>query len=189
MRKFIAAAGATLLTGGLFAQTVTRDYDHSVDFSSLKKFGWIQRDTLPISRADSSEHDPAADAALNRLILDSLKSHLEKKGFVLDEESPDFLVGYIGVSKYSLQSAEFGLDAQGGPDPSYSSYGHWRPFYQTGSDSNLKREGTLMIDFVDPDTNKLMWRGTARDTVNNPKKSPKKVENAIKKLINKFPPR
>ena len=45
-----------------------------------------------------------------------------------------------------------------------------------------------MIDFVDPDTNKLMWRGTARDTVNNPKKSPKKVENAIKKLISKFPP-
>ena len=114
MRKFIAAAGATLLTGGLLAQTVTRDYDHSVDFSSLKKFGWIQRDTLPIFRADPSEHDPAADAALNRLILDSLKSRLEKKGFVLDEESPDFLVGYIGVSKYSLQSAEFGLDAQGG---------------------------------------------------------------------------
>lgn len=79
MRKFIAAAGATLLTGGLFAQTVTRDYDHSVDFASLKKFGWIQRDTLPIFRADPSEHDPAADAALNRLILDSLKSHLEKK--------------------------------------------------------------------------------------------------------------
>ena len=47
MRKFIAAAAATLLTGGLFAQTVTRDYDHSVDFSGLKKFGWIQRDTLP----------------------------------------------------------------------------------------------------------------------------------------------
>ena len=79
MRKFIAAAGATLLTGGLFAQTVTRDYDHSVDFSSLKKFGWIQRDTLPIFRADPSEHDPSADAALNRLILDSLKSHLGKK--------------------------------------------------------------------------------------------------------------
>ncbi len=189
MRKFIAAASAAFFMGGLVAQTLTRDYDRGVDFSSLKKFGWIQRDTLPIVRADPSEHDPAEDAALNRLILDSLKSHLEKKGFVLDEESPDFLVGYIGVSKYSLKTTEFGLDTQGGPDPSYQSYGHWRPFYKTGSDSNLKREGTLMIDLVDPDTNKLIWRGTARDTVSNPKKGSKKVTNAIKKLINKFPPK
>ncbi len=190
MRQLVAATAAVFLMGGLFAQTLSRDYDHSVDFSSLKKFGWIQRDALPIVRADPSLHDPAADAALNRLVLDSLKSHLEKKGFILDEESPDFLVGYIGVSKYSLQTAEISVGAQGGPDPGYQSYGHWRPFYKTGSDSNLTKEGTLMIDFVDPDTNKLMWRGTARDTVSsNKKKGNKKVTNAIKKLISKFPPK
>ena len=92
MRQLVAATAAVFFMGGLFAQTLSRDYDHSVDFSSLKKFGWIQRDALPIVRADPSLHDPATDAALNRLVLDSLKSHLEQKGFVLDEESPDFLV-------------------------------------------------------------------------------------------------
>ncbi len=188
MRILVAATAAAFLVGGLHAQKVIRDYDQSVDFSSLKKFGWVKKESLPIVRADPKDQDPAQDAALNQLILDSLKSRLEARGFVLDQESPDFLVGYIGVAKYSLGSTEFGLDTQGGPDPSYTSYGHWRPFYATVSDANLKREGTLMIDMVDPRTNKLMWRGTARDTVDNPKKAPKKVERAIRKLLSKFPP-
>ena len=37
MRKFIAAAGATLLTGGLFAQTVTRDYESQRGFLQPEK--------------------------------------------------------------------------------------------------------------------------------------------------------
>ena len=39
MRQLVAATAAVFLMGGLFAQTLSRDYDHSVDFSSLKKFG------------------------------------------------------------------------------------------------------------------------------------------------------
>ncbi len=188
MKKRIALLGVACLTGSLGAQQVTRDYDRSVDFSGLKKFGWVQRDTLPLFRPDASEHDPVEDARVNRMILDLVKSRLEKKGFIFDEESPDFLVGYIAVAKFSLGSAEFGVQTQGGPEPSYSGYGHWRPFYQTETDANLKRQGTLMVDVVDPETNKLMWRGTARDTIDDRKKAEKKVQKAVNKLLSKFPP-
>ena len=133
MKKRIALLGVACLTGSLGAQQVTRDYDRSVDFSGLKKFGWVQRDTLPLFRPDASEHDPVEDARVNRMILDLVKSRLEKKGFIFDEESPDFLVGYIAVAKFSLGSAEFGVQTQGGPEPSYSGL---RPLEAILSDRN-----------------------------------------------------
>ena len=42
----------------------------------------------------------------------------------------------------------------------------------------------------DTKTNKLMWRGTAVDTVSSkPAKNEKKLEKGIEKMLEKFPPK
>jgi hypothetical protein len=46
----------------------------------------------------------------------------------------------------------------------------------------------LIVDFIDPHTNQVFWRGTATDIVNNPN-SPDlgKLDAAVTKLVKQYP--
>ena len=47
--------------------------------------------------------------------------------------------------------------------------------------------GTLVIDFWDPKTEKLVWRGSATAVVKeNPQKAERQVQKAIKKIARKW---
>ena len=49
--------------------------------------------------------------------------------------------------------------------------------------------GTLVVDLVDADSGRLVWRGTATDTiVHSQEKKAKKIRKAAVKLFKKFPP-
>ena len=49
--------------------------------------------------------------------------------------------------------------------------------------------GELVVDIGDPNTKKMLWQGTATDTVNdNPDKTAKKIDKAVEKMFKKFPP-
>jgi hypothetical protein len=48
--------------------------------------------------------------------------------------------------------------------------------------------GTLTVDMFDSQTKKLIWRGTATNTLSNkPEKDTKKVDNSIADMFKKFP--
>ncbi|MEL6926613.1 MAG: DUF4136 domain-containing protein, partial [Bacteroidota bacterium] len=50
-------------------------------------------------------------------------------------------------------------------------------------------EGTLVLDFVDAKTEKLVWRGTATDVLSSDEKEiTKTLKRAIRRLIAKYPP-
>jgi hypothetical protein len=50
--------------------------------------------------------------------------------------------------------------------------------------------GTLVIDIYDSSTHHLLWRGLAHDQLSDkPEKNTKKVEKAVSKLFEHFPPR
>jgi len=49
--------------------------------------------------------------------------------------------------------------------------------------------GTLVVDLFDPNSKKLIWRGSASDTLSN--KSDKNIKNldrSVLKMFNHFPP-
>jgi hypothetical protein len=49
--------------------------------------------------------------------------------------------------------------------------------------------GTLSLDIGDAKTKKLLWLGTATDSLSdNPDKNTKKINNALDKMFKKFPP-
>jgi hypothetical protein len=64
-----------------------------------------------------------------------------------------------------------------------------------GGPSNLMApyvpEGTLMINLVDRNANKVIWSGTVKQKLDmeNKKKSFKLIDKAIVKLLRDFPPR
>ena len=52
-------------------------------------------------------------------------------------------------------------------------------------------EGSLILDFVDPESNKLIWRGSAKaqiDSVDTPEKREKLINAAVNEILGKYPP-
>ena len=174
----------------LSGQQIARDYNRSVDFSSFRNYAWIENQEIPIYRAGVPENMRLGDdLEWDARIREAIDEILQKKKFrKVNRESADFLVSYIFVAKLDMDIQEY--DSSVGADPRVP-YGHWRPFYNTSSDVLIKREGPLTLDVVNPENNELFWRGTAVESVkekDSVKKAMSKIEKAIKKTFDKFPP-
>jgi hypothetical protein len=50
-------------------------------------------------------------------------------------------------------------------------------------------EGTLVVDLRDPATRSLVWRAIAREDKNDPTKIEEKLDDMVKKSIEKYPPK
>jgi hypothetical protein len=53
------------------------------------------------------------------------------------------------------------------------------------------QEGTLVLDFIDGESKELVWQGRAKgfvDKNSNPRKDDKLVNEAVRKILKKFPP-
>lgn len=100
----------------------------------------------------------------------ALQRELAQKGMTpATTAPPDFLVAYHERKQQQL-------DVTPG-------YGYWDyPSVQTYT------EGTLIVDFIDPRTNKVFWRGTASGALVHPDNpDPKKIDTAVAKLVHKYP--
>jgi hypothetical protein len=152
---------------GVMAQTVKTDYDRAYDFTKLKTFAF-----KPQTR------DPREALAANPIVDDRIKRDLESQlttnGF--QEESadkPDFLIAYYGIAKERARLQDL------------STYGPFGGRRSLDIRPEFYVEGTLIVDFIDQATNKLIWRGYATGTV-DPKKSEKDIAKATEKLVKQF---
>ena len=70
-------------------------------------------------------------------------------------------------------------------------YGGWGPGGMGTSTTTVNeyKEGTLVLDMYDSNSRQLLWRGTATDTLSDkPEKNEKKLNKAVEKMFDKFPP-
>jgi hypothetical protein len=52
------------------------------------------------------------------------------------------------------------------------------------------RNGTLVVDMMDPQQKQLVFRGTATDTLSDKaEKNTKKIQKAMEKIFKKYPPK
>jgi hypothetical protein len=65
-------------------------------------------------------------------------------------------------------------------------YGGWSRGWSSPSYTN-STVGTLVIDFVDAETNKVIWRGHAEGDVNNAKKLPSRIDKGVHSILKKLP--
>ena len=167
----------TLLGVCLFALTVScssvhnvsYDYDKQTNFAGLKTYDW-----LPVPK------EVKIDTLVQDRIKNAVNSELEAKGLRMTSDTPDFLIAMQTMRKeresYAPQSSGYTY----GPSwhgPRYSKYTY--------------EEGTLVLDFVDPASKKLIWRGTAKGVVDSkmtPEKIDKLVNEAVQKTLKNFPP-
>ena len=145
-----------LLAGRSSAQDVKTDYDRNANFGQYKTYSWEQIKTK----------DP--------LMVDRIKSAvngaLAAKGFMEVPSGGDISI----VAMETTQN-------QQSLDTFYNGFGggwRWGGFGDATTTTENYKVGTLVVDLFDTNTKKLVWRGSASDTLSN--KSEKNIDNLDK---------
>lgn len=155
--------------GGCSGPLVSHDYDPGLDFSRLKTWAWAPQ--LP--QADGSSGPASVTSLTHERIRSAVEQRLGAMGYMrVDEQSADFWVQHyaaIGQRMYV--------------DPGYG----W-----SGDDLRGHDQGSLIVDVITPKDKRLVWRGTARSAVDpelTPKERDAHIREAVKKILDEFPPK
>ncbi len=179
--KLLWLLSAVVLLGACSGIHVTTDYKESEDFSAWKTWSWYEIKT------------PEGDAVRNTLLEDRIKSAIESelkaRGYKQLESGGDFQATYQLSSESKIESRDTSVGV---------SYGTYRRGYGTtvsyGSPVDIReyQEGTLMIDFVSPDGQELLWRGVVKKRLSGAEQTPEERNQAVREvvaaIIAKFPP-
>jgi Domain of unknown function (DUF4136) len=161
----------------LFAKT-TVDFNPNLDFSRYKTFAFIGG----VENLVMMQLNPDL---INNRIHRSVTRELAKKGLreVQPGEKPDLVVRYWANSSQQVNVSTLG---NWGPyGPYIGSYWGW--IYNDVSASST-REGSLIIDLIDPKTKDLTWRLYLIRKITNPDKDWKKADDEIAKAFESYPP-
>jgi uncharacterized protein DUF4136 len=179
--RFSTLALAAALAG-CSSMKVKTEYDPAAPYATYKKYSWIAAEPGPEQAA------PIRNPQVRALVITTIERELTKKGLVLAKgaEEPDFLVSVLGWTQQGVQVTNYGY-AYGG---AYV-YGPYSapiaPMPMT--DVHVYTDGTLLLDFVDAKTKKLVWRGTATDTLTSPDRVPGIIDDAVRTLLEAYPPK
>ncbi|MGZ3763179.1 MAG: DUF4136 domain-containing protein [Mucilaginibacter sp.] len=167
---------------------------NKTNMSQYRSFAWM-------SPEGNSDNKPTASAIADLKIKDAAVASLSTKGLRMQKNNPDLLVTYtakVGLGSKTVYYPTyyntgfypgFGLSYGWGYRPYY--YGYGQPFVYYGGmtavDKEHYKEGTIIIDLIDTQTKKVVWRGFGVGEVHrNPQKNiddiPKVVEGIISQL-------
>ena len=114
---------------------------------------------------------------MNKRLKKSVIATLNGKGFTKTQSAPDLLVAYhINVKK----KTKVNVYGHG--------YGYWGP---RPVDVHQFKEGTLILDLVDPKTKQLVWRGWGRgvfEPTGDPQVSQARIDEAVSQVLKHYPP-
>ena len=152
------------------------DYDPEVNYTGLKTFRW-----MPVSVQEDIH-------TLNvKRLQEAVNAQLEAKGCKMTTDNPDFLISMhvtkeekVDVMTLNSSYRERAMYMHGGSyavGPQYSVYQY--------------EEGTFILDFVDPKSMEMIWRGVAQGEVRNyssPVKRYERIDEVVQKVLSNFPP-
>jgi len=171
---------AVLLAAGCSSVSVSHDFDSKVDFANLRTYSWIAAPKLnPESTSVSIQKELETNSLVGGRVKRAVNQQLAAKGLRETTQDPDFLVAFhTGVQdKTDVQSWGYG-------------YGYWG--MRGGGVSTINyQEGTLILDFIDPKTKDLIWRGVGTKVLSrstSPEKSEKTINTAVEEILKKYPP-
>ena len=156
--------------------SVSYDYDRKADLAKLRTYAWIP---IPAELEES-------EGLMIERIKKAVNVHLKTRGLRAIEENPDFLVAAQFGESDKLRVTSFGQ-----PYTSYRGYYYDGPHYWGGVHSYYYQEGTLVLDFINSESKKLIWRGTARAFLGKeqtPEILDEIVNEAVEKILLNFPP-
>lgn len=174
---------------GCSTMRVTSDYDPAASLTTLRTYDWIPG---PVAKTGDPRID---DNLLDKRVHEAVDSWFVQNGYCKKTtESADFWVGYHVTLDKKTKISD--LNDYYSYSPGWGSHYGYRylPYSTFGSPTRSVYQydqGTLILDIVDPNTRKLLWRGSATDEVNlssSPEKKREKIFEAVNKILEQFPP-
>jgi hypothetical protein len=168
-----ALVGTAMAAAPVLAQTVTIDYDHTVNFLKFKTYTWTK-----LHATDPTVEDRIT-IALNRDMGGRYMTEVPKGGDVsitaveATQDKQEFTTFYNSLGDFAWQRG-------------WGSAG----FLDSQATLNDVPVDTLIIDMYDTKTHKLLWRGTVTETAaTSEDKNDQKIDKAVTLLIGKYPPK
>ena len=173
IRPVAACWCCTLLLIVSCASTTNLEKDEAmpgVDISRFGTYDWIEE-----ARHDSEEAERLLERfpLVDEIVTDMVDSLLQAKGYMKSSSNPDFRVTYL----LAVEDRQvWGRDRQ-----------VW------GRDSRRSREfreGSLILDFIDPATDKIIWSGAEGDLVEEkrtPRQRRRVVEGGLQRILERLP--
>ena len=198
---FLATFLTVFSAAGCATMSVKTDYDRNRQIPSVRTFAWIEQPEKPVG------NPIVQNSLMDKRIKRAVERGLEALGYEKDLEKPALLVVYhtgledkIDVSPWGYGYGGYYGRGYGGHGYGYGGY-YGRHSIRGGDAPYLRtyKEGTLILDFVDPETMQLVWRGWAIGAlddrtkalpaeVRTPGNAAMYVNKAVRKILKKFPP-
>jgi hypothetical protein len=155
---------------GILLAKVNVDWDKSADFTNYKTYAW-------------GKGTPVKNQLMDQRIIDAVDKQLSAKGMQKtdDAANADLIVIYHAAVGEETQIYTSGTGGYG--------WGwQWGGGMSTTTVNKIPT-GELAVDIGDAKTKKLLWLGNANDTLSDkPEKNVDKINKAVKKMFEKFPP-
>lgn len=190
-RLVIVMAAAVALAGvsAMAKVKIEVKHDKSVDFKPLKTWDWQPESKNPVRATAAEVGDlEAARRMVEPPIVTAVERELAKKGYRRDTSgNADFLVAWhvaIGAGLNESLMGQYYGDLTG-----------WGPPTIGGGPTTYLRiyeQGALVLDIVMPKVKSVVWWGSATAELkreNTPAERAKRIDDAVKKLLEKFPPK
>jgi len=169
MKRKLACTGSVLaiLCSLAWAQDVKVDWDKTANFTGFRTYAW-------------TTGTPAKNPLMGQRIVSGIDKQLTAKGLqqVDINSNPDLIVLYHASTSSQTQLNTFGTG--------------WGWSWGGGTTTTTVTEiptGQLSVDIGNAKTKKLLWLGSASDTLSDkPEKNEQKIQKALDKMFKKFPP-
>ncbi len=169
LSSIFALAILLLVTSSTFGQKLQVDVDKTVNFANFKSYGW----------ADGTV---ARNPYVSKIIVAAAERELNARGLTKNTENPDFKVTVMAATDVDLQGV--------GPTWNNVNYATWGGYSNPAAMVTVTT-GTLLIDLVETQSSRSVFRGVAKDTLNggrtaNAAADAKGVEKLINKAVSKM---
>ena len=177
IRRFFFVSCAVALAAGCSPMLEVNDnFDEATDFSNYQTYDLMPRGDVAMT-AEAEAKFAGRRQVMEEELRKALKKHLEAKGITRVTDNPDLLIAYFVGVRDEVFMSNYGM--------TYADY--------TGNVIiQSVQDGTLRIDFVDPKTERLVWRGSAYGAVNRDPTEDmirKNIDRAVKKTLDQYPPK
>ena len=135
---------------------IRSDYDHSVDFSQYRTYGYY---------SPMGIENPNYSSLLGQMFRDAIDAQMLKRGYV-QSNNPDLLFNVSArledktrvttMSNPGMYGGGGYYGYRGGMYDPWGGYG-----YGTSTHVSQYTEGTINIDMVDPKLKRMLWEGVA----------------------------
>ncbi len=180
MKVMNAILGLALIVGLVGCSSTYRtshvasDYDREVDFARLKTFGWM---------SPTAGSNLVYTTLLEKRIRNAVDQVLTSEGYQKETTgNPDFLIAYRTGVEDKSDITSYGYGHGFGHHGFGHGYGHG-PYAL-----HQYKEGTVTLDFIDAESNQLLWRGWYVGAVADGEISEEKIYTAVKHILEEFPP-